>query len=161
SDRVPGRWLAAVATAAIAGCAMPPIDRYMLEEAQGTPVRVEGARGPLTEAQSEAVLENLKKRSPETSIFDRHVAVEESVAGNPLNVGNKATLLEDGAAAYPAMLAAIKSAKRNVHVEVYIFEEDEAGQKFAEALMERARAGVKVRVIYDAFGSKNTSREFF
>jgi cardiolipin synthase len=153
--------MAAWALLAVAGCAMPPIDRYMLEEARGTPVRVETARGPLSWQQSHKVLEDLKKRSPETSIFDRHVALEEAIVGSPLSVGNKAVLLEDGAAAYPAMLEAIKSAKRHVHVEVYIFEEDQAGQRFADALIERARAGVKVRVMYDAIGSKNTSKEFF
>src|SRR5262249_3516552 len=106
------RWMAFVAMLALAGCAMPPIDRLALEEARGTPVRLEGARGPLTYAQSQAILDDLKKRSPETSIFDRHVAVEESVAGTPLSVGNKAVLLEDGDAAYPAMLEAIRLARR-------------------------------------------------
>jgi len=146
---------------ALAGCAMPPIDRYVLDEARGTPVQMETARGKLSYQQSQAFLADLKKRSPETSIFDRHLALEESVAGSPLSVGNKATLLEDGAAAYPAMLAAIKSAKRHVHVQVYIFDESDAGQQFADALMARAKAGVKVRLIYDAFGSKATSKEFF
>ena len=150
-----------VAALALAGCAMPTIDRYMLEDARGTPVRVEGTRGPLSHAQSQAVLADLRKRSPEPSIFDRHLAVEESVAGNPLSIGNKAILLEDGAATYPAMLAAIRSAKHHVHLEVYIFEEDKAGQEFADALMARAKAGVQVRVIYDSFGSKGTSKEFF
>ena len=155
------RLLAGALLVAAAGCAMPPVDRFTLEEARGTRVQVEGARGPLSYAQSQAILADLKKRSPETSIFDRHVAVEESVAGSPLSVGNQATLLEDGAAAYPAMLEAIRSAKRDIHLEVYIFEEDKAGHEFADALMERAKAGVQVRLIYDSFGSKNTSREFF
>jgi len=153
------RLLAGALLVAAAGCAMPPVDRFTLEEARGTRVQVEGTRGPLSYAQSQAILADLKKRSPETSIFDRHVAVEESVAGSPLSVGNQATLLEDGAAAYPAMLEAIRSAKRDVHLEVYIFEEDKVGHEFADALMERAKAGVQVRVIYDSFGSKNTSRE--
>ena len=155
------RLFAVVATLALAGCAMPPIDRYALHEARATPVRIEGTRGPLTYAQSQAILAELRKRSPEPSIFDRHLAVEESVAGSPLSIGNRATLLEDGAAAYPAMLAAIRAAKHHIHLEVYIFEEDQAGHEFLDALIERAKAGVQVRVIYDSFGSKGTSREFF
>ena len=155
------RLFAFVAVLALAGCAMPPIDRYALDEARATPVRIEGTRGPLTYAQSQAILAELRKRSPEPSIFDRHLAVEESVAGSPLSIGNRATLLEDGEAAYPAMLAAIRAAKHHVHLEVYIFEEDQAGHEFADVLMERARAGVQVRLIYDSFGSKGTSREFF
>jgi cardiolipin synthase A/B len=140
---------------------MPPIDRYALDEARATPVRVEGTRGPLSYQQSQAILAELRKRSAEPSIFDRHVAVEEKVAGSALSIGNRATLLEDGEAAYPAMLAAIRGAKHHVHLEVYIFEEDQAGHEFLDALIERARAGVQVRVMYDSFGSKGTSREFF
>jgi cardiolipin synthase A/B len=144
-----------------AACAMPPIDRYALEEARATPVRLEGARGPLSYAQSRAILAGLKSRSTETSIFDHHVAVEESIAGKPLSVGNQVVLLEDGEAAYPAMLEAIRSAKHHIHLEVYIFEESGIGHDFLDALIERAKAGVQVRVAYDSFGSKGTSREFF
>jgi cardiolipin synthase len=156
------RLLLAMVVVALAGCAMPPIDRYMLEEARSTPVRIEGARGqPLSYQQSQAILDELRRRAPDPSIFDRHVAVEEKVAGSPLSVGNKATLLEDGATTYPAMLTAIRSARHHVHLEVYIFEDDPAGQEFADALIERAKKGVQVRLMYDSFGSKNTSREFF
>ena len=155
------RMAASLVLLALAGCAMPPVDRQMLEDARATPVQLENARGPLGYKQSQAILDDLKKRSPETNIFDLHVAVEESVAGAPLSIGNKAVLLEDGEGAYPKMLAAIKSAKRSIHVEVYIFEEDQAGHEFADALIARAKAGVKVRLIYDSVGSKSTSKEFF
>jgi cardiolipin synthase A/B len=62
-------------------------------------------------------------------------------------------LLVDGAAAYPAMLDAIAGATREIHLETYIFEGDKTGQRFADALAERARAGVVVRVIIDAIGA--------
>ena len=71
------------------------------------------------------------------------------------------TLLEDGQATYPAMLAVIRSAKHHVHLETYIFDDDEVGRMFAAALVQRAKAGVKVRLVYDAFGSSKTPREFF
>src|SRR5258706_5760933 len=145
----------------LAACAMPPIDREQLEEMRATPVRLEGSRGVFSYAQSQAILADLKKRSPETNIFDRHIAVEESIAGSALSVGNQAVLLEDGKAAYPAMLAAIRSAKHHIHLETYIYDEDEVGREFAQALIERRRAGVQVRLVYDSFGSKKTSREFF
>ena len=151
----------AAAVLALAGCAMPPVDRQMLDEARATPVQLEGARGPLSYAQSQAILNDLKKRSPETSIFDRHVAVEESLTGNKLPVGNRATLLEDGDATYPAMLNAIRAAKRTVHVEVYIFDDGQMGEAFGQALMSRAKEGVKVRVMYDAVGSAKSKPEFF
>ena len=156
------RWLAIAALLALAGCAMPPIDRAVLDEARaGTQVRLETSKGPLSYQQSLQILEGLKKKSVETSIFDRHLAVEEAINGAPLTLGNKATLLEDGDGASPAMLAAIKSARRHVHLQVYIFDDGPAGQEFADALAERAKRGVKVRVLYDAFGSKSTSKEFF
>ncbi len=78
-----------------------------------------------------------------------------------LRPGNRVTLLRDGAEAYPPMLAAIRCAMRSVYLETYIFADDPTGRRFADALAERARAGVEVRVIYDAVGCFSTSREFF
>ncbi|MET0285154.1 MAG: phospholipase D-like domain-containing protein [Polyangiales bacterium] len=66
---------------------------------------------------------------------------------------NSVRLLHDGAQALPAMLAAIASAKEEVLLEMYWFGSDKTGRSFAAALIERARAGVCVRVIYDALGS--------
>lgn len=125
------------------------------------PVRVAGARGSLSHAQSLKILAELKKRSPDSGVLERHIAVEEALTETPLSVGNKATPLEDGAAAYAAMLKAIHGAKQHVHLEMYIFEADEMGHLFAEALKERARAGVRVRLIYDSVGSINTPKAFF
>ncbi len=62
-------------------------------------------------------------------------------------------LLRDGEAAFPAMLAAIARAEREVLLEVYWIAPDAVGRRFREALLERARRGVTVRVIYDALGS--------
>jgi cardiolipin synthase len=147
---------------ALAGCAaIPDIDRELLA-GQHAPVQMKGAdQSRLPRAGVASVLQNLKSRSPETSIFDRHLAVEEALAGTPLSVGNRVTLLEDGNATYPAMLAAIKSARHHVHMEMYIFEGDVVGREFQQALIERARAGVKVRLVIDGVGSIGTPKEFF
>jgi len=145
----------------LAGCAsVPELDRQMLRTEREA-VRIEGARGPLTHAQSRQILEDLRKRSPDSDIVAQHMAVEEKLTETPLSVGNKVTLLEDGKATYAAMLTAIRGAKSNINVESYIFEPDEVGQQFAQALIERRRAGVKVRLMYDAVGSMDTPREFF
>src|SRR5262249_10946685 len=69
--------------------------------------------------------------------------------------------LEDGARTYADMFAAIRAAKRSIHLETYIFEDDDVGQRFAAALVEKARAGVRVRLLYDAVGSAKTPPEFF
>jgi cardiolipin synthase A/B len=74
-------------------------------------------------------------------------------AGAPLVAGNKLTLLKDAAENYPAWLRAIAAARRTIHFESYIIHDDAAGRQFAEALAEKARQGVRVRLIYDWLGS--------
>jgi cardiolipin synthase len=84
------------------------------------------------------------------------------VAPPPVRLGDGTTvrLFKDGSA-LAAAYDAIRAARRQVLLEVYIFAGDDTGAKFAEALMERARAGVPVYLIYDAFGSAYTPREMF
>lgn len=79
----------------------------------------------------------------------------------PLLDGNAARLLIDGPAVFPAMLERIASAERCVHLENYIFRDDRVGRRFADALAERARAGVEVRVLFDWIGSIRTARAFW
>ena len=83
-------------------------------------------------------------------------------AGAPLVGGNHIRLLKDAAENYPAWLDAIASATRSVHFESYIIHDDEIGERFARALIARAREGVPVRVIYDWMGGfGKTSRRFW
>ncbi|MFO0736750.1 MAG: cardiolipin synthase [Labilithrix sp.] len=63
------------------------------------------------------------------------------------------TIFHDAASTYDAMAEAIREAKEFVHVAYYIFDSGRAGARFAELLMERARAGVTVRVLVDDVGS--------
>ncbi|HEV3446307.1 MAG TPA: phosphatidylserine/phosphatidylglycerophosphate/cardiolipin synthase family protein [Gemmataceae bacterium] len=60
-----------------------------------------------------------------------------------------------------AMLADIRAARRRIWVETYIFFNDSAGEAVAEALKERARDGLDVRLLYDALGSSATPSSFF
>lgn len=69
-----------------------------------------------------------------------------------LSEGNRLRLLEGGGEAFPAMLAAIAAARREVLLAMYIVRDDAVGLSFREALIERARAGVSVSVCYDALG---------
>lgn len=83
-------------------------------------------------------------------------------SGAPLVEGNAVRVLLDGRENYPAWLEAIRSAKRSIFFENYIIEEDEVGQRFAEALASRAREGLEVRLIRDWLGSgSGTSRGFW
>jgi cardiolipin synthase len=67
--------------------------------------------------------------------------------------GCEVTVLRDGGATFPAMLEAITNAKKSICLETYILAADRTGDRFKLALVERARAGVTVRIIYDAVGS--------
>lgn len=67
--------------------------------------------------------------------------------------GNRVDLLNDGDEFYPSMLEAIRGAEVSVTIEAYIYWAGEIGLEFAEALAERARAGVPVKILLDAVGS--------
>jgi len=74
-------------------------------------------------------------------------------AGAVLVGGNDVRILRDARENYPAWLAAIEAAERTILFENYMFCDDEIGVRFADALARQARAGVRVRVIYDWLGS--------
>ena len=73
-------------------------------------------------------------------------------AGAPLVGGNRVRILRDARENYPAWEQAIREARSTIHIEMYIIHRDAVGRRFLDLLAERARAGVKVRVIYDWFG---------
>ncbi|KFC68148.1 cardiolipin synthase [Massilia sp. LC238] len=73
--------------------------------------------------------------------------------GPPILEGNKVEVLLNGDQIFPAMLDAIRSAKKSITFETYIYWSGSIGKEFTEALIERARAGVKVHVMLDFMGS--------
>jgi cardiolipin synthase len=79
----------------------------------------------------------------------------------PLREGNKLALLKNGPHTYDDWLAAIARARRWIHLDNYIFENDSTGQRFAEALSLKAAEGVKVRVLHDWFGCMDVPRSFW
>jgi len=83
-------------------------------------------------------------------------------AGAPLVGGNSIRLLIDAKENYPAWLDAIGAAEHHINFESYIIHEDSAGWRFADALVSKARDGVRVRLIYDWMGGfGKTSRSFW
>lgn len=82
------------------------------------------------------------------------VRVVDRVTPNPLTRGNLIEPLIDGDGAYPAMLDAIESATRSVTLCTYIFDNDQAGHAFKEALVRARERGVEVRVLIDSVGSR-------
>jgi len=75
--------------------------------------------------------------------------------------GNALTHHADSARALSAMVAMIAEARSWVHLENYIIRDDATGRRFGDALAERAREGVRVRVLYDWFGSRATSHGYW
>lgn len=82
------------------------------------------------------------------------------LGGSPVLAGNRVEVLIDGEKTYDRMEEAIRSARHHVHMMSYIFREDPAGVRFRDALAERARAGVTVRLLVDGVGSHRLSRRF-
>ena len=66
------------------------------------------AQGPLSNAHGKMLIARLEKTSGKTDIFKRHLAFEQAISSSPLIVGNKVTLLENGADTYRAMFNAIE-----------------------------------------------------
>ena len=82
--------------------------------------------------------------------FQRSMGV---LLGPPLIDGNRVDTLVNGREIFPAMLAAIKSARKTVTFETYIYWSGRIGKEFADALADRARSGVRVHVLVDWVGS--------
>jgi len=75
-------------------------------------------------------------------------------------IGCEVRVLRDGGETYPAMLTALAAAKKSILLETYILAADRTGDRFKDVLLDRAKAGVKIRVIYDAVGSFGLSSAY-
>ncbi len=72
--------------------------------------------------------------------------------------GNQITLLQNGVAYFPAIESAIDRASQEIYLEAYIYQDDAAGQRIADALKRAARRGINVHVLIDGYGSKDLPR---
>lgn len=73
---------------------------------------------------------------------------------NLTSANNTATLLVNGEKKFPDVFESLKKAKHHIHIEYYIYENDDIGEQLAQLLIQKAREGVQVRFIYDDFGSR-------
>ena len=142
------------------GCAALPDVHYVREslDAPASPT-VTNAKGTLSAKKSKSMLA-ARWRNKNVNLAEL-AAVEEAATGEPLISGNKITMLYDGPQTMTAMMEAIRNAKDHINLETYIFDQDELGLRFADLLIERQRAGVQVRVIYDSVGTLGTPQAFF
>ncbi len=154
--------VAACCPLALAACASLPDAAREMEMPHAEAVEFDNARGPVSASKSAAILEELKSKSGDIDMLQKHLALEQAInADSPLVLGNKLVLLQDGPATYKAMIAAMRKAKDHINLETYIFEDDDIGKQFADLMLERRAAGVQVNLIYDSVGCLNTPKEFF
>lgn len=133
--------------------------------------RLRQARARAAIAEARAVMriagDDLRASASEAPPHADHTAWHEGLArlarltaAMPISHCTTVDILDDGRATYDAIVEAIEQAENHVHVEYYIFEPDEVGTRVRDALIERALAGVAVRVVLDAVGSAGASRSF-
>lgn len=115
--------------------------------------------------------ETLKKEILEYSkdVFDKNGALLEPYKelafmlakekASALTSGNQLKLLVNGEQKFPEVFEALKQAKDHIHIEYYIYEDDETGRALASILMKKAKEGVEVRFIYDDFGSRGVRKK--
>ncbi len=82
------------------------------------------------------------------------------MAATEFLAGNRLTLLDSGREYFPALLAEIDGACREIYLESYIFARDEVGEAIASALIRAADRGVRVQVLVDGFGGRNFAGDF-
>jgi cardiolipin synthase A/B len=149
---------------ALSACAsVPDVDKYIDNSPAAARNQIlVGANGPLSATQAKAVLGRIEQQSDDTGLLQRHLAVEQLVAGTPLVVGNDTKLLRDGGQSLRAIFATIRAAKKYVCLEYYIFQDVQSdGEHLGDLLVTKRREGVAVYVIYDSYGSSETPAAFF
>ncbi|NCA85695.1 MAG: DUF412 family protein, partial [Clostridia bacterium] len=95
--------------------------------------------------------------SPEYNTLARFIS---NSTTSPLTGNDCVKLLLNGEEKFPEVLRALQDAQSHIHLEYYIYENDETGNEIAEILMEKARQGVEVRFMYDDFGSHGLGKRF-
>jgi cardiolipin synthase len=91
---------------------------------------------------------------------ERFLQVLEALSDAQVNRTGSLDVLTNGPSFYPAELDAIRNASRSVNIEAYIFHKGNIADQYIAALTERARAGVKVNLVLDAFGSAGATKRY-
>lgn len=91
----------------------------------------------------------------------QQLALGHSLASANYHAGNNVTVYTNGTSKFSALEQDLRNARHYINLQYYIFEDDNIGTTIRDILIERAQAGVKVRVIYDHVGSLHTKKRFF
>ncbi|WP_170834760.1 cardiolipin synthase [Natronincola peptidivorans] len=84
----------------------------------------------------------------------------EANTGIPLTQYNRGTLLNDSTKIFDEMIEAMNQAEKHIHIEFFIVRDDHIGEKFQELLINKAKNGVEIRLIYDGLGSRRLGKTF-
>src|SRR5258706_6737564 len=84
---------------------------------------------------------------------DEFLHILQSTCQSTAVSGNRVEILTNGSRFYPAIRDAIRSAQASINLEAYIFSPGETGEMVVDAMIERAQAGVEVRLVFDSIGS--------
>lgn len=106
----------------------------------------------------ESLALNQAKTATAATQIDYQQALETTL-GIPFSEGNRVNVLHNGVEIFPPMLEAIRQARLSVEFLTFVYWQGNIAQQFAEALSERARTGVQVRVILDAIGAGKMSQK--
>lgn len=99
-------------------------------------------------------------QDPEAVNFDKLTAFL-SHDLSPLSSNNTVQILKNGEEKFPLLIQALREAKSHIHIEYYIYSDDDIGKQVSEILIEKAEAGVEVRLMVDGVGSLTLKRKFF
>ena len=98
----------------------------------------------------------------DTDSLQQQYDLQRALSASPIVFGNQVTLLSSGTEAFQAIFEAIARAQNSINLEYFILADVQSnGVHLSDLLTDRLRVGVKVNMIYDAFGSRDTPRAFF
>ena len=153
------RFLSLVALALLCACSTPRVAER--EGPKDVGPAIVAAQGALSERSGQRLVDSRLGSDQDDPHIRELIASVRVQADAPLVAGNKLVLLIDGPQTLAAIHKAIAGARHHVHLETYIFADDEVGREMRDLLIERHREGIEVRVLYDAVGSLTTPAAFF
>lgn len=148
----------------IQSCAVIPDHERALEkiDPQAQKLEIVGAKDTLPQAKVDKALQKLSPDEQIRMALENHLKIEQSISDSHLFADNAFTPLFNGETTFNKMKELIGRAEKHIHLEYFTFEDvDLGGVTLKALLLEKLAKGVEVHVIYDAYGSQQTPREFF
>lgn len=103
---------------------------------------------------------NYENVSDDKANYKRLFDYTKSVPLAPITTGNRTEIFTNAKQLYTSVLHSMKTARNHIHMEMYILRDDEIGREFQQLLIDKARQGLKIRLIYDGVGSYQLSKKY-